>query len=146
VRAIDRLDWELLRACYHPDAVEDRGRFRGDVDGLIDWLREVLAGFEWTWHLLGIPSVEFDDDVAWVETYCLAVQQPLRRDTEEAPDARMIPLRYCDRFERRNGTWGIAKRVAVYEPGFILRGDSMKAALGAVSRRNRGDMAYVRDL
>src|SRR3954452_24626552 len=74
-RAIDRMDWELLRSCYHPDAVEDRGRYRGSVDGFLEWVREALASFESTWHLVGTPLIEIDSDVAWVESYCLGVQR-----------------------------------------------------------------------
>jgi hypothetical protein len=38
-----------LRACYHPDATKDRGRFRGGIDDFIAWLGETLELFEHTW-------------------------------------------------------------------------------------------------
>ena len=28
-RGIDRLDFELVRSCYHPDAYDDHGAFKG---------------------------------------------------------------------------------------------------------------------
>src|SRR5581483_4279490 len=140
-RAIDRLDWELLESCYHPEAVEDRGRYRGDVEGLVEWLRGALLGFEWTWHLLGIPSIDVEGDVALVETYCLAVQWPSAREADGS-EGRLVPCRYCDRFERRSGEWRIAARVAVYEPVFALRAVAAQSPMGAVSRRDRDDPAY----
>jgi hypothetical protein len=39
-RAIDRMDWELLRSCYYPDAIDDHGPFRGTVEEMIPWLEE----------------------------------------------------------------------------------------------------------
>ena len=35
-RGIDRLDFELVRSCYHPDAYDDHGAFKGNVDDFIE--------------------------------------------------------------------------------------------------------------
>jgi hypothetical protein len=145
VRAIDRLDWDLLRTCYHPDAIEDRGRYRGSVDGLIGWLREVLAQLDSTWHMVGTPLIELDGGVAWVETYCLAIQRRSTVEDAGVSETVLIPCRYCDRFECRDGDWRIARRVAVYEPTIVLSGPSHEPALGAASRRDFSDSAYLRD-
>lgn len=143
-RAIDRLDWELLRSCYHPDAIEDRGRYRGSLQGFIGWLRETLEQFESTWHLVGTPLIELEGDTAWVETYCLAFQRE-RPSPGGAAVIRQIPCRYCDRFERRDGEWRIARRLAVYEPA-VSASAAEAAPLGLAPRRDRGDAAYRRDL
>ena len=37
-RGIDRLDFDLVRSCYHPDAVDDHGAFKGNVDEFIEML------------------------------------------------------------------------------------------------------------
>src|SRR5262249_11432964 len=42
-RGIDRLDQDLVRSCYHPDATEAHGTFTGGLE-------EYLA---WVWKLLG---------------------------------------------------------------------------------------------
>jgi hypothetical protein len=34
-RGIDRLDFDLVRACYHPDAFDDHGSFAGSVEDFI---------------------------------------------------------------------------------------------------------------
>lgn len=140
-RGIDRLDWELIRRCYHPDATEDRGRYRGGVDGFIEWLQGTLTAMEATWHLVGIPMIEFEGDIAWVESYCLGAQYVSADDGEVR--GNLVPCRYCDRFERRDGAWLIAARTAVYEP--TMEGPQVAASgLGEASRRDRADVAYRR--
>ena len=37
-RGVDRRDYELVRSCYHPNATDDHGSYKGDVDGFITWL------------------------------------------------------------------------------------------------------------
>lgn len=137
-RGIDRLDLDLVRSCYHPDATEDRGRFRGGVDEFIAWLEETLTGMEATWHLVGVPVIEVEGDVAYSEAYCLGIQY-----MPGAEEANLIPCRYCDRFERRDGEWRIARRIAVYEP--TVAGRLAGRPLGETSRRDRADIAYLRD-
>jgi hypothetical protein len=144
-RAIDRLDWDLLRSCYHPDATEDRGRYRGTLEGFVSWLRDALGEFESTWHLLGTPLIEFEGGVAWVETYCLGVQRTKQGGGQSRED-RLIPCRYCDRFERRQSEWRIARRVAVYEPALPLPAFADSLPMGATSRRDREDYVYWRDV
>lgn len=117
-RAIDRMDWDLLRTCYHEDAVDDHGLYRGDVEGFIELLDEKLALDESTLHFLGNQEIEVEGDVAVAETACIARHR--RPSTADAPASDYFGfLRYCDRFERRNGEWRIAHRVVIYEPGRI---------------------------
>jgi SnoaL-like domain len=146
VRAADHLDYEALRSCYHSDATEDRGRFKGGIDGFIEWIQQTLNGLESTWHMLGTPAIELDGDRAWVETYCLGVQR--HRSVEDnlggASVDRLGPYRLIDRFERRDGEWRIARRVAVYEPGISVASTGSRL-LGTGSRRDVHDAAYIRD-
>jgi ketosteroid isomerase-like protein len=118
-RGCDRDDMALVRSCYFEDATEDRGRYVGGVDGFIEWLEAMRAGFESTWHQIGEPLIELDGDSAAVETYCMVAQRPLGGPT------RLIPTRYLDRFERRDGRWRIAARKAVYEGAFPLDQEAM---------------------
>jgi hypothetical protein len=114
VRAIDRRDFDLLRSCYHDDAVDEHGHYDGDIDGFVDFLRSVPTS-KFESHFLGNPHIEVEGDVARAETYCLA----LRRvdDGEGGLVDRFQHVRYLDRIEKREGEWRIAHRVASYGHG-----------------------------
>jgi hypothetical protein len=146
-RAIDRMDWELLRSCYHPGAVDEHGSFHGPVDEFVDWVRPRLEEYDWTKHFLGNQLIELDGDVAWSETYCLAFHRVPAADGRPPLD-RLVSVRYVDRFERRDGEWRIAHRVTVYEPGRIdpVVEEPQLSPTHAVFTRDRSDHAYRRDL
>ena len=113
-RAIDRLDMDLLRTVYHPDAFEDHGAYQGDLDGFISWLEGVLPRFSVTQHFLGNTHIELEGDVAHVETYCQAFHRfPTSGSASE--DDFVLGARYIDRFERRDGEWRIARRKLVVD-------------------------------
>lgn len=115
-RAIDRMDFELLRSCYHPGAIDDHGVFRGTIEEFVDFLSGRLHTHVSTTHFLGNHEVEIDGDVAFAETVCIASHRDAA--TEELPERDMSGIvRYCDRLERRNGEWRIAHRIVVHEPG-----------------------------
>ena len=112
-RGIDRLDLELVRDCYHPDATDEHGTFRGTRDEYVDWVGGVLGRFTGTMHLVANQLVELDGDIARSETYGVAYHHG------DPPDDHRrnftTGFRYVDRFERRDGEWRIATRVAVRE-------------------------------
>lgn len=144
-RAIDRLDWDLLRSCYHPDAIDAHGdAFSGDIEAYIAWLQEELpAKNDWTMHFLGTQLIEIDGDVAWAETYCLALHRLRATATEPARD-KVRPVRYCDRLERREAEWRIAHRVVVYEPGRVDPLSDELLEPSPAGARDRSDPAYRR--
>jgi 3-phenylpropionate/cinnamic acid dioxygenase small subunit len=111
-RSVDRQDFDLARTCYHPDAFDDHGRYKGDVNGLIDFFRTLGATLRVTTHQMGTPHIELVGGTAWVETYCM-----FRRDSYHASpqDAVLQGLRYLDRFEKRHGQWAIAYRQVVLD-------------------------------
>ena len=37
-RGVDRREWDLVREAYHPDAYDDHGGYKGNVDGFMEWL------------------------------------------------------------------------------------------------------------
>jgi len=144
-RGIDRFDVELVRSCYHPDAIDEHGSYSGGVDGFCDWLDEALARFESIMHFTGPPLIELDGDVAWVESYCLSLARLAAADGEPPRDRQQI-IRYCDRFERRQGAWKIAHRVTVWGPSRIDPVLAQEALSDAYhrDRRDRTDFAYRR--
>ncbi|MBC3191100.1 nuclear transport factor 2 family protein [Pseudonocardia sp. C8] len=111
--AVDRQDLDLARSCYHPDAVDDHGRYSGGVDGLIEFFAALGSTLRRTFHQMGPPWIRFTGPgTALAETYCL-----YRRETHDsAPeDAVLQGLRYLDRLERRDGRWAIAERTVVLD-------------------------------
>lgn len=146
-RGVDRRDWALVRAAYHPDAHDDHGGYKGGVDGLIEWLVKRFADVVNSTHVIGNCLVEFaSDDDARVETYF--VSSRLRaaehhecgaKDGEDAM-CRQSWGRYLDQFERRDGAWRIARRAVVVDAAYrFLVHDGLKEALPAQTGVNDVD-------
>lgn len=113
-RGFDRADYDLVRSCYHPDAFDDHGPYRGDVEGLIDWARARHEVVESTTHFTGNQLVEVDGDRAWAEHYARVYHRTKVLDGQPAR-AWVLNLRYSDLCTRRDGEWRIAHRVLVCE-------------------------------
>jgi hypothetical protein len=113
-RGIDRLDLDLVRSCYHDDAHDDHGAFRGDLEGFLAWVGDVLTYFDSTMHFIGNQLIEVDGVVAHAESYCVAYHRRGAHDGEEPYDL-VTALRYVDRLERRGDRWRIADRVCVFD-------------------------------
>ena len=139
-RGIDRLELDLVRECYHPDATDDHGAFRGGVDDFLTWIGRLLPRYGVTMHLLVNTLVEFDpddDDLARVETYGVAEHQ-----TPGGPAELNLTIgfRYLDRFERGDpGGWRIADRLCTTE--WVRRNapESFFPVDGRFPRGSRGD-------
>jgi hypothetical protein len=67
-RAADRGDMAALRACYHQDAYDDHGPYKGDVDGLVEFVEGIYPGFTATTHHLGQLVIVVDGSRARCET------------------------------------------------------------------------------
>ena len=117
-RAIDSMDWDLLRSCYHPDAIDEHGVYDGGIDGFIELISGTLPSV-CTNHFMGASLIELDGDTAWVETHALGHHRSPASASDVLRD-RLFFLRYADRFERRGAEWRIAHRVVVYEPGAVV--------------------------
>jgi hypothetical protein len=100
-----------MRSAYHDDAYDDHGGYKGDIDGLIAWVRERHQTIEQSMHFLGNSTIDRDGDRAFGETYCRLYQ----RTAGPAPRRLSIGCRYLDRFERRDGEWRIARHIVAYE-------------------------------
>lgn len=128
-RAVDRCDWELARSLFYPDCIDNHGLFRGDRDQLIAWLAERHQRVTQSMHLVGNILIEFvDADKALVETYVVGYQRYPDGDRAtriailgEEMGSRsgeldmVLPGRYVDTVERRDGVWRIAARTTVFE-------------------------------
>ncbi len=112
-RGIDRVQLDLVRACYHTDATDDHGDYRGGIDGFIPYLTTALAVWEHTTHFIGNVLIELTaPDYARVESYAVAYHRRAARGESPALDVTAW-IRYVDDFERRTGVWRIATRVCL---------------------------------
>jgi hypothetical protein len=113
-RAVDRADIELLRSCYHPDAIEDHGgMFSGNAADYIDRIADLLPRAGVLNHLATNVLVEFlDDSAARVEAYILTFAR-MKKNGEKFDTLTLA--RTIDRFERRSGRWAISRRQLCWE-------------------------------
>lgn len=131
-RAIDRCDAEMFAGLFHPDATDDHGIFVGTAKDFIVWVMPLLATMKRTQHIIGQVLIEVDGDHAAGESYFIAHHAINGEDGE----IFMIAAgRYLDRFERRDGTWKIAHRQAVYD------WNSVAPLTDGYDRDNPGPMA-----
>jgi hypothetical protein len=147
-RAIDRMDWELLRSCYHPDAIDDHGPFRGTVDEMIPWLEAHSPDFQSSTHYIMNQLVELDGDVAWVESYCMATHRTVPTEANPEVTDLVVNVRYLDRMERRDGQWRIGARRLAWEGGRFdpIGASDQTDPQGERGRRDRTDHAYDRSI
>jgi ketosteroid isomerase-like protein len=143
-RGIDRMDWDLVRSCYHPDATDDHGEYVGGIEGFIEWVKQLLAQYESTTHFTGNQLVEVNGDVAWAEHYARAYHREPAGPDFPATDL-VANVRYIDRMEKRNGEWRIAKRVITVDSDRADPVGSLYVGAGVRrSRRDREDPSYTR--
>jgi hypothetical protein len=159
-RAIDRLDYEGMRAAFHPDGTDSHGAYNGGVDGLVEWVRERHKPIPFSSHQVSNILIEFaTPDLALVETYIRTLQRypadakaslaQLSGGQAGKPGVGIDLLtssRYVDRFERRNGEWRIARRTLIQDwKQFIdVPENTPKPQPGwLVGRRDKQDFIYL---
>ncbi len=145
IRGVDRMDLELIRSAFWPDASNSHGPVAGDVEVFIGGWYPAQADREVSWHMVSNQQYDFDENggSAHVETYFTAGI----RLTDD-PQIEIVGGRYADRYERRDGEWRIATRVV------LLDWQGMADASGMTARkakrhqgaRDASDPTYERPL
>jgi hypothetical protein len=146
-RGVDRHDKDLMKSAYHTDAVDEHGVAAGGPDDFCSWAIGYHAeGQRQHHHIITNTYLDLDGDVAHGETYYM-----FWADNRVGPPTLAFG-RYIDRFEKRDGVWGIARRVCVNEQAVALGEADLPpdflAAMNATgpSTRNRDDISYDRPL
>lgn len=120
---VDRLDVEVMKSAYWPDATDDHGVFVGNAWEFCDRVVGSHDRWAWTAHTIANHRVEFDDeDHARGEIY---VHATLFDEAE-----RLLSTfhgRYLDTYERRDGEWRISHRVCVHHGDHI---DAVPVTMG----------------
>ncbi len=153
-RAIDRVDMDLLRSCYHDGAVHQGA---GDAQSIESFIasaeRGLRAKFSGTSHFVSNHLAEIGSDRAVAETYVLAQHwgEPIDDPTVNFSTGS----RYLDVFERRGESgWRIAERRVVRELTTVVPAGSRaegqepavaSAILGSAPRgqRDETDLSYI---
>jgi hypothetical protein len=142
-RACDRVDFELLRSCFHPDATTAYGFAEGNLDQFIEQAGQMLPHFVSTTHNTGNQIVEVSGDTAWAEHYTVATHRMAADDIGPERDF-VTAVRYIDRLECRDGDWRIAHRALILD---WMRSDPVQTFEARPDvqpgRRDRSDASYT---
>lgn len=138
-RAVDRIDVELGYSIWHEGATADYGAelYQGDGRGLIDYIcghhRRALAHA----HQVSNIIIDLDGDRAGSEAYVVA---DLRAGQGDRVRHSTTWGRYIDSWSRRDGRWGLDKRVVVRDLAETREVAPMP--LPERSQRDRRDPSY----
>ncbi len=108
MRGADRLDADLQRSAFHPDAFIDCGLMAGGVDEFIQFAQGMVSGFSATQHILGQVRIAVTGEDASGECYFQAWHDS--RDEHGKPVDLFVAGRYVDEYACRDGDWRITKR------------------------------------
>ena len=111
VDIVDGRDWDRLDEIFTPDAVIDFSAFGGPADtvaGIKPFLRDSLAAFKRTQHMMGLPNITLDGDSARARTSC---SNPMVLDNPDGTTSVwLIGLWYDDTFRRTTDGWRFTSR------------------------------------
>lgn len=108
-RGVDRFDRALILSAFHPDALDEHGKFVGGPDEFVDWaLGQHGAAHLSHQHLILNHRADIDGGTAHAETYFMFIAM-----NRAGKPVTMGGGRYVDRFEKREGRWAIAARVCL---------------------------------
>ena len=139
-RAVDRLDIELGHSIWHDDGVADYGAavYQGHGKGVIDLIcaqhRRTLHHSHQVTNML----IDVAGDRAGSESYVTAALRVMNGE-----QLRQITVwgRYIDSWSRRNGRWGLDKRISIRD--FDEVRDVVEMVRHDVGTRDRSDPSYA---
>jgi hypothetical protein len=138
-RAMDRIDVDLGYSIWHEDGLAEyegfyTGTGRGFIDKVCEGHRQLLNHS----HQMSNIIIELDGDRAASESYVTAALTMKRGDQVKQMTVRS---RYVDRWSKRNGRWGIDKRIAIRDFDDVR--DVSPMSTTTWGRRDPSDPSYV---
>jgi len=144
IRGADRMDQDLIRSAFWPDAHNTHGGVSGSVEDFIAGWHPAQATRDISFHMVSNQSVEFEGDtLAHVETYFMAAIH-IKDDTQ----IEMVGGRYADLFEKRGGEWRVKTRLVMLDWQGMADASQMKERLATRHQgsRDRNDPSYERPI
>ncbi len=145
-RGTDRCDKALFVSGFHADSVVTAGPFVGNPSDLYDWAAKFQQDmYTATLHKLHQMHCELDGDDAHAETYYFFVGCMGENNL-------LAGGRYIDRFERRDGRWGLTMRNNFVEWTSLVPamasplGEIPGLELNGLPAQDRSDASYIRPL
>ena len=111
-RGVDRLDVDLMKSAYWPDATDDHGVFVGNAMEFADMCMQAHLKWRSTNHCIMNHTIELDEDAIHARGEIYNVTY-LFQDTADVLDT--WHGRYLDLYQKRDGEWRIQERVCVHE-------------------------------
>lgn len=138
-RSVDRIDPALGYSIWHRNAVADYGEFyHGDGPGVIDLICEQHRHTLCHSHQVSNILIQLDGDRAGSECYVTA---NLRIKRGEQLQQMTVWSRYIDEWSKRDGRWGIDKRIAIRDFDEV-RDVVPLSSTEAAGSRDRSDPSY----
>lgn len=139
-RSVDRLDLALGHSIWNPDSTADYGSFyQGDGPGVIDLICKQHSYMLYHTHQISNVIIELDDDTAGSESYVMA---DLRHQRGDSIVQMTVWSRYVDRWSKRNGRWGLDKRIAIRDFD-LVREVTPLSGLETEGHRDQQDPSYA---
>lgn len=139
-RGLDRMDRALADTVWHAEGTADYdGIYEGTGAGFLDWVWDAHAQMERHSHQITNVLIELYGDRATSESYVTVVLW-----TKPDADGQQMELvgrgRYVDRWERRDGSWGIVHRLHLLDTSSTT--PLGRADVSERGRRGREDGSY----
>ena len=139
-RSVDRLDIPLGHSIWHEDGIADYGEtvYQGNGRGVIDHICAQHLRTLHHSHQVSNIIIELDGDRAGSESYVTASLRVMRG---EQLKQMTVWGRYIDRWSRRDGRWGLDKRISIRD--FDEVRDVVAMGNHDIGRRDRSDPSYT---
>lgn len=144
-RGVDRMDQDLIRSAFWPDATNSHGPASGDVEEFIARWHPGQAARDRSFHQVSNQLLEFSDDglSAHSEAYFTAAVR-----LTDADQIELVGGRYCDLYTQREGEWRIQTRLVVLDWQGMADSSGMNQRLTTRhgGARDRTDPSYERPI
>jgi SnoaL-like domain len=139
-RGVDRLDADLMKSAYWPEATDDHGVFVGNAHTFVEHCMVSHLRWRSTSHCIFNHHIELDASGVGAVGEIYNVTYLFQKD---APVLDTWWGRYLDRYEKRGDEWRIIERVCVSEgtttgPVAPMNIDSGKFRQGSFDRPSTG--------